>query len=265
MYFAVHLHHPNSFTKVNAPNCHKIELANFDMDERKFFTYNTLRNNTEYQNIIKAHPARNNYFLQLDKNNRKNSLKDVVETGIPDEFYSAIHDGNVEFVKESLQKNQYNLNPPYIEVKKNQVYKPLNPLYWAARAGQIEIAKILLEAGADINGLDGFHDTALITALENEKMDVVKFLVEQGANVNIPTSWGVTPFMGVCASGTPEMVELMIRHGADVNNAFKCTINECKGQYNDTPLEFAKQNRKYSKEITDLLVKAGAKNNLISD
>ena len=136
------------------------------------------------------------------------------------------------------------------------MYRPLKPLYWAARAGQIEIAKILLDAGADINGLDGFHDTALITALENDKIEMVKFLVERGANVNIPTSWGVTPFMGVCAGGTPEMVELMIQHGADVNKVFQCTVDECRGRYNDTPLKYAERNRRYAKEIVEILKQA---------
>ena len=74
MYFAVHLNQPNSFTKINGPNCHKIELSNKDDIKHKFYSYNFLRNNLEYQKLIKT-PITSRWFLKLEESNKRNSLK----------------------------------------------------------------------------------------------------------------------------------------------------------------------------------------------
>lgn len=80
MYFAIHLRHPNDFTRELQPedgrkitNCYKMELSNFDDEERKYYTYNTIKENQGYQNAINT-PITSSWFLSLEKKNRKNSL-----------------------------------------------------------------------------------------------------------------------------------------------------------------------------------------------
>jgi hypothetical protein len=58
----------------------------------------------------------------------------------------------------------------------------------AARSGCPNVAKWLLDHGADLDPGAGVRTTPLMSAAMSGKLEMVKFLVEQGANVN--ASWG---------------------------------------------------------------------------
>lgn len=60
------------------------------------------------------------------------------------------------------------------------------PLYAAALAGRLEIARVLLDRGADVNAETmGFHCTALAAASAYGRLDMVKLLIGRGAKVNM--------------------------------------------------------------------------------
>jgi ankyrin repeat protein len=61
----------------------------------------------------------------------------------------------------------------------------LTPLLLAARQGAIESARVLLEAGAELEAREPeFGLTPLVEAIYNDHYDFAAFLVEKGANVN---------------------------------------------------------------------------------
>ena len=64
------------------------------------------------------------------------------------------------------------------------------PLIEATRGGFIEISQQLIFKGANINKIDqlsllGYETTALMVAAENNNLEIVKILVENGADLNI--------------------------------------------------------------------------------
>jgi len=69
----------------------------------------------------------------------------------------------------------------------------LTPLTFAAREGDIESAKYLLDAGADINQTTEYGWSPLLTATNNRHYKLGAFLMERGANVNIANKGGWTP------------------------------------------------------------------------
>jgi ankyrin repeat protein len=69
----------------------------------------------------------------------------------------------------------------------------LTPLMFAAREGDLESARLLARAGADLNARAGDGKDALSLAIFNGSYDVASFLVDQGANVNQADAQRFTP------------------------------------------------------------------------
>lgn len=69
----------------------------------------------------------------------------------------------------------------------------LTALVFAAREGDLESAKLLLEAGADVNQTTEYGWTPLLTATNNRQYKLATYLIERGAGVNIANKGGWTP------------------------------------------------------------------------
>ena len=69
----------------------------------------------------------------------------------------------------------------------------LTALLFAARQGQTETVKALLDAKADINAVDSDGNNALTLAVLNNHYDLTEMLIERGADVNIAAKNGRTP------------------------------------------------------------------------
>jgi len=69
----------------------------------------------------------------------------------------------------------------------------MTPLMYAARDGRMETARMLLDAGADINVRDANDITPLIAAITNNHPDVARYLVERGADIKAVDWYGRTP------------------------------------------------------------------------
>jgi ankyrin repeat protein len=108
----------------------------------------------------------------------------------------------------------------------------LTPLVYAARVGSIDAARVLLDAGADVNQLTRYGWSALLAATQNRNYQMGKFLIEHGANVNLANKGGWTPLYlatdnrnlegGDYPTPTPDMdgleyIKLLLDKGADPN------------------------------------------------
>jgi uncharacterized protein len=69
----------------------------------------------------------------------------------------------------------------------------LSPLQYAARDGRMEVARILLERGADINLTEANGITPLITAIVNNRVEMARMLIERGADIATADWYGRTP------------------------------------------------------------------------
>lgn len=80
---------------------------------------------------------------------------------------------------------------------------------------RFEIAKILLAAKAEVNPKGPFLISPLIHALED--LEMVKLLIAHGADVNRKNFRGATPLMGAAVGKNVAVVKYLIEKGADVN------------------------------------------------
>ena len=108
----------------------------------------------------------------------------------------------------------------------------LTALVFAARHGDIETVRILLDAGADVNQVTEYGWTALLTATQNRYYQLGKYLLERGADPAIANKGGWTPLYiatdnrniesGDYPTRQPDMdhmayIELLLDRGADPN------------------------------------------------
>lgn len=74
-------------------------------------------------------------------------------------------------------------------VNPNAVVHTNTALIFAARDGQLEIAQVLIERGADVNWIDGEGVTPLILAALKGHVEIAKLLLAQGADPTIRDQW----------------------------------------------------------------------------
>lgn len=100
------------------------------------------------------------------------------------------------------------------DTKDGRVFTPA--LIEAAKTGNVEKVKELLDQGAAINDQDsGTAETALHHAAAQGHVAVVELLLDRGATVNVHGfSWG-TPLHRALAGGHKQVVEILLAHGAD--------------------------------------------------
>ena len=108
------------------------------------------------------------------------------------------------------------------------------PLLFAVRAGHLDAARVLLDAGADVNDAVSDGQSALVVAAANANWELAAYLLDRGADPNhAEAGWNAlhqtvrtrrmnvgfgTP--GPFAAGTLDSIELvrkLIAHGVDVN------------------------------------------------
>ena len=89
--------------------------------------------------------------------------------------------------------------------------------------GHPEIARLLIEAGADVNeAATNATKVAIIhSAAAAANLEIVRLLIEKGARVNVAQEGGFTPLHEAAAQGNRALAELLI--GAGANLAAKTT------------------------------------------
>eukprot|EP00933_Yihiella_yeosuensis_P047696 TRINITY_DN4360_c1_g2_i1.p1 TRINITY_DN4360_c1_g2~~TRINITY_DN4360_c1_g2_i1.p1 ORF type:complete len:283 (-),score=40.55 TRINITY_DN4360_c1_g2_i1:175-1023(-) len=94
----------------------------------------------------------------------------------------------------------------------------VTPLHYASRCGQLKAAAALLDAKADVAPRTSDSDrTPLHAAAEQGHVDVCKLLIQHGANINESDGKIWTPLHWACASSREECALFLVESGADMN------------------------------------------------
>jgi ankyrin repeat protein len=140
---------------------------------------------------------------------------------------SACGNGSLNTVKNLIEKNKSLVNIPN---KTSSTYKRMYPIHFACLKGHIEIVKLLLDNGANINQISIAENVKYVHGYINylpihyayisKNYELVKFLINKGANIysNIP----LLHFS--CKSNNLDMIKLLI---SDYKININC-VNEDK-------------------------------------
>ena len=89
----------------------------------------------------------------------------------------------------------------------------------ALAKGNIEIAMLLLQSGANVDTMNEVGNTALHEAAQIGRPRTVRLLLEHHANIDILSRDGWTPLMLASCEGKIEIMELLIQSGAAVDSS----------------------------------------------
>jgi len=84
-----------------------------------------------------------------------------------------------------------------------------NKLRIASMYGQLEVVKLLIKVGADVNFQDKRKYTALMYASYYDYENIVKLLIEVGANVNAKDAGGYTALKLAIESENKKIIKLL--------------------------------------------------------
>jgi uncharacterized protein YgiM (DUF1202 family) len=94
-----------------------------------------------------------------------------------------------------------------------------NKLILAVQADDLEEVKTLISKGKRVNVKDKNYDgnSPLHFAVENGNLEIAEVLLNAGAKINFKNSEKRTPLMMLDEDATPELVNLLLRHGATID------------------------------------------------
>jgi ankyrin repeat protein len=105
----------------------------------------------------------------------------------------------------------------------------------AAREGQTEQVRRLIQEGVNVNVKGSNGNTPLHNASCRGHVDTVRYLLDSGANVNVKGWNGYTPLIDASWNGALEVVGILLDNGASVNDendygetALHCKFVDCR-------------------------------------
>lgn len=170
-----------------------------------------------------------------------------------DEFFDAIARGDMEMVATQLPGNA-NWGMEVSAGMKLMGGGLRMPLHHAALFGQTEVARALVEAGAELNPKDKTLSTPLLLAAQLKKTDLALLLVEVGADADIAGSVGETALMFAASNSNYDLAGKLIAAGANINAVADngCTALHHAGGVKD-------------KKMIALLIRHGADAAIVND
>jgi transcriptional regulator with XRE-family HTH domain len=148
---------------------------------------------------------------------------------------------NTDMIRYLIEKYKVHID---LDQHDNYKYK-FTPLLHTAQMGRLDIMKLLVEEGADIDvGSKGDNsgNTPLMVCAFHGFLDGAKFLVEQGACLNNQDNNGFTALIKACFRGHLDVVALLI-NGTDLN---------IRSRENKKAIEYIKLNKKNTIEMYNL-------------
>ena len=130
-------------------------------------------------------------------------------------LHSACYHKDVRLVKQFLM----GIKPTALNKKLTDYTNPIQgtPLQIVCRNGNLEIGKLLIEAGADKEIKDIGRQSPLSIAVSNNHYDIAKYLLDCGADIYSKGPNSLQPIHFACSYGTKKIIELLLSKGSDLN------------------------------------------------
>lgn len=162
---------------------------------------------------------------------KREAARILIEGGACYDVYSACGLGDAPRLLDLIGENP--------EVASDADDYGMTALHWAARAGSMQCAEILLDRGVSVNVLNKGRRTPLQLAAEADQAEMIRLLARHGAQLNTQDGKGRTPLHRATYEGCAAAAEALLQLGADPTVANKM---------GKTALEIARKDARYLRE-----------------
>jgi RNA polymerase sigma factor (sigma-70 family) len=118
----------------------------------------------------------------------------------------------------SLTAGHGEVAPEHLDyMRQHNAHNGWTPLHLAAHYGHLDVVRMLLDHGADIEAVsqNAIANTPLSAAAWGDHRDIVAALLDHGAQVDAPNAWGSTALRRAVDAGREELARLLLSRGAD--------------------------------------------------
>ncbi len=167
----------------------------------------------------------------------------------------------IDAVKNTDAKAVRSLLQQHVDVNATEA-DGFTALHWAAQRDNLEIADLLLNAGAKVKAASRYNITPLSLACTNGDAALIDRFLKAGADANATSEQGQTALMTAALTGKVDAVKLLLVHGANVNTkepwkgqtALMWAVSEGNADAAGTLIEFgAEVNAKSNSGFTPFL------------
>ena len=142
---------------------------------------------------------------------KRDVVAKLLASGIQLNIFEAAATGQTDQLRALIQKD-----PSLVNTHSPDGFTPLG---LAVFFGHAETVEALLAAGAQVNlaSRESMKMPPLGSAMAAERNDIARILIEHGADVNVRAVNDLTPLHTAAARGNLESAKLLLDHGADIN------------------------------------------------
>ena len=132
-------------------------------------------------------------------------------------LFEAVQKADIEQVK-SLIAAGAEVDARWGDTHTTEKENDATPLSYAVDANSMDLVRLLVEAGADVNA-GGWPP--LCRAVDKNNTAIAEYLIDHGANVNVEAPQGWTPLCEtINIINSSKMADLLITRGADINAGY---------------------------------------------
>ena len=167
------------------------------------------------------------YSQKLYKAVEKNDIEKVEKLIKKGEDVNQYYKNGLFPLWRATADNNYKISSTLIEAgaKVNQINKvpPANSpsIELPCQEGYLEIIRLLVENGANVNYIGYKKFTPIRIAARNGHFEIIKYLAENGAEIDARAEDGATPLEHAAYKGHIEIVKYLVEKGANINNIDK--------------------------------------------
>lgn len=160
--------------------------------------------------LLRARDANGASAVLVATYNMKPDIVDaLIALGAPIDIFEAAALGRMDRLTDILHADRARASE----------YAPdgFTPVALASFFGQVDAAKTLIAAGADVNAAakNGLKVAALHAAVAGRKLEIVKAVLDAGGDPNAPQQAGFRPMHEAGTNANRALAELLLAHGAD--------------------------------------------------